>query len=99
MGPGPRKWADPPEKGLIMNKDRRWLNSDCNDAKLGKSFKQRKEESWCSPWVLETTDGYLKNPAGRTGLQGRGSLGLWGPNKAGDPVVVVDGATLNRVIQ
>ena len=27
------------------------------------------------------------NPKGRTGLQGRGLLGRWGPNHAGDPVV------------
>ncbi|CAF1272667.1 unnamed protein product [Rotaria sp. Silwood1] len=28
-----------------------------------------------------------KNPQGRTGLAGRGLLGRWGPNHAGDPVV------------
>lgn len=28
-----------------------------------------------------------KNPAGRTGLRGRGELGNWGPNHAADPVV------------
>ncbi|CAF0998472.1 unnamed protein product [Adineta ricciae] len=28
-----------------------------------------------------------KNPQGRTGLSGRGLLGRWGPNHAGDPVV------------
>lgn len=27
------------------------------------------------------------NPLGRTGLQGRGCLGRWGPNHAGDPIV------------
>ncbi|VDK86813.1 unnamed protein product [Litomosoides sigmodontis] len=27
------------------------------------------------------------NPAGRTGLQGRGVLGKWGPNHAADPIV------------
>lgn len=27
------------------------------------------------------------NPRGRTGLCGRGKLGRWGPNKAGDPIV------------
>lgn len=53
--------------------------------------------SWCSDQV-QMVGGYLKNPAGRTGLTGRGSLGLWGPNKAGDPIIVVDGATLNSVI-
>lgn len=27
------------------------------------------------------------NPAGRTGISGRGQLGKWGPNHAADPVV------------
>lgn len=30
---------------------------------------------------------YPLNPAGRTGLQGMGILGRWGPNHAADPVV------------
>ena len=29
----------------------------------------------------------LRNPAGRTGLTGRGLLGKWGPNHAADPIV------------
>ncbi|XP_064607537.1 transient receptor potential cation channel subfamily M member-like 2 isoform X2 [Liolophura sinensis] len=32
-------------------------------------------------------EGCPQNPAGRTGLQGRGLLGRWGPNHATDPVV------------
>ena len=27
------------------------------------------------------------NPAGRTGIRGRGLLGRWGPNHAADPIV------------
>lgn len=27
------------------------------------------------------------NPVGRTGLEGRGILGRWGPNHAADPIV------------
>uniref|UniRef100_A0A493TA46 Uncharacterized protein n=1 Tax=Anas platyrhynchos platyrhynchos TaxID=8840 RepID=A0A493TA46_ANAPP len=29
----------------------------------------------------------FRNPAGRTGLTGRGLLGRWGPNHAADPIV------------
>jgi ADP-ribose pyrophosphatase len=29
-----------------------------------------------------------RNPKGRTGLQGRGLLGKWGPNQAADPIVL-----------
>uniref|UniRef100_A0A224YQV3 ADP-ribose pyrophosphatase n=1 Tax=Rhipicephalus zambeziensis TaxID=60191 RepID=A0A224YQV3_9ACAR len=32
-------------------------------------------------------DGRPLNPHGRTGLSGRGRLGRWGPNHAGDPIV------------
>lgn len=32
-------------------------------------------------------DGYPRNPRGRTGVTGRGSLGRWGPNHAADPIV------------
>ena len=28
-----------------------------------------------------------RNPVGRTGLKGRGTLGKWGPNHAADPIV------------
>lgn len=31
--------------------------------------------------------GYPQNPIGRTGMTGRGLLGRWGPNHAGDPIV------------
>lgn len=30
---------------------------------------------------------FFRNPVGRTGLKGRGTLGKWGPNHAADPVV------------
>ena len=34
------------------------------------------------------SDGAPLNPAGRTGLKGRGILGCWGPNVAADPVIL-----------
>ena len=37
--------------------------------------------------VLLDDDGMPRNPAGRTGLRGRGLLGKWGPNQAADPIV------------
>lgn len=30
---------------------------------------------------------YCRNPLGRTGCKGRGTLGRWGPNHAADPIV------------
>ena len=31
--------------------------------------------------------GKPRNPRGRTGMTGRGTLGKWGPNQAADPIV------------
>ena len=31
--------------------------------------------------------GFPRNPRGRTGLRGRGSLWMWGPNHAADPII------------
>lgn len=35
-------------------------------------------------------DGRPLNPMGRTGIEGRGQLGKWGPNKAGDAIITKD---------
>lgn len=37
--------------------------------------------------IMFDSNGYPLNPIGRTGLEGRGFLGNWGPNHAADPVV------------
>ncbi len=36
--------------------------------------------------AITMKDGYPLNPVGRTGVTGRGVLGKWGPNSAGDPL-------------
>jgi len=42
----------------------------------------------CVGWdCTNAPKGAPLNPAGRTGLRGRGLLGKWGPNYAADPVV------------
>lgn len=67
-------WADP----SFQNKDFKptWNSLD------GKVNRQSHEGDY-------TIDqhGRPLNPQGRTGLQGRGILGRWGPNHAADPVV------------
>jgi len=37
--------------------------------------------------TYDVVDGVPRNPLGRTGLIGRGTLGRWGPNHAADPIV------------
>ena len=39
------------------------------------------------PRKYDVIDGLPRNPCGRTGMRGRGSLYRWGPNHAGDPIV------------
>lgn len=39
-------------------------------------------------YEIDTATGRPLNPQGRTGITGRGHLGNWGPNKAGDAVVI-----------
>merc|ERR550514_1980066 len=76
------------------------MSSHCRKSRLkknGLSFTERREQSWCGTTVQIAKDRSLKNPQGRTGISHRGTLGLWGPNKAGDPIVVTKGARLNEV--
>ena len=37
--------------------------------------------------TYQVENGLPLNPNGRTGMEGRGLLGRWGPNFAGDPLV------------
>uniref|UniRef100_A0A6J0V528 ADP-ribose pyrophosphatase, mitochondrial n=1 Tax=Pogona vitticeps TaxID=103695 RepID=A0A6J0V528_9SAUR len=37
--------------------------------------------------IYKVENGRPRNPAGRTGITGRGLLGRWGPNHAADPVI------------
>lgn len=53
-------------------------------------------ESLCGP-VTTDTAGYPLNPAGRTGIAGRGLLGKWGPNYAADPIITRIQRQTNRV--
>ena len=49
---------------------------------------------------MEIVDNRPRNPIGRTGIEGRGVLGTWGPNHAVDPIVTrfkkTNGADSNR---
>lgn len=66
------EWADPIDpSGITFN---------CIDKSLNVDRKSYEGE-------YEVVDGYPRNPRGRTGCKGRGSLGRWGPNHAADPIV------------
>ncbi|XP_060522797.1 ADP-ribose pyrophosphatase, mitochondrial isoform X2 [Cylas formicarius] len=89
---------NPPEyeSSVLSNKD--WADPPLSDP----SFKPKWNEldgkvnrkSYEGEYSI--SDGRPMNPAGRTGVKGRGVLGKWGPNHAADPIVTrwkrVDGA-------
>ncbi|RMZ94618.1 ADP-ribose mitochondrial [Brachionus plicatilis] len=64
-------WADP----LQPNSDTRWNSVD----------KQIDRRSHLGLYAI--AQGLPRNPVGRTGIEGRGLLGKWGPNHAADPIV------------
>ncbi|XP_052538982.1 ADP-ribose pyrophosphatase, mitochondrial [Tympanuchus pallidicinctus] len=66
-----------------------WADPQVSDKGFSPKFNERdgqvERTSWNGLYVVE--NGRPRNPAGRTGLTGRGLLGRWGPNHAADPVV------------
>ncbi|KAK3553176.1 hypothetical protein QTP86_031762 [Hemibagrus guttatus] len=64
-------WADPDIGSFCP-----WFNA------LDGSVDRRSHEG-----AYSIQDGHPLNPRGRTGLNGRGLLGRWGPNHAADPIV------------
>jgi hypothetical protein len=47
----------------------------------------------------EIINGLPRNPVGRTGIEGRGLLGKWGPNHAADPIVTRCVKKQNKLIR
>lgn len=78
-------WADqePVVKGNSGNNKRSesaYFNFNCFDEK-------HKIDRTSHMGRYRVVDGLPRNPAGRTGLTGRGLLGRYGPNHAADPIV------------
>ncbi|CAF0881739.1 unnamed protein product [Adineta steineri] len=65
--------------------------ADDPDAKKIKGFNEFDgkidRRSFMGEYEVDDKTNRPRNPAGRTGLSGRGLLGHWGPNHAADPVV------------
>ncbi|XP_071850112.1 ADP-ribose pyrophosphatase, mitochondrial-like isoform X2 [Apostichopus japonicus] len=68
-----------------------WADVDITSENDSKKFKfnlidgKVNRKSHCSKYT--TPGGIPRNPNGRTGMNGRGLLGKWGPNHAADPIV------------
>lgn len=72
--------------------------ADPGDAREIKDFNEGKRVSFTRKYSLDEVSGRPENPAGRTGVIGRGLLGQYGPNHAADPLVTrMNGSVLEFV--
>lgn len=75
-------WADRVDLVLLSPKERVEVELYFNDIDT-----ERKVSRISYTGHYKVEDGLPLNPIGRTGIVGRGALGRWGPNIAGDPLV------------
>ncbi|XP_067413246.1 ADP-ribose pyrophosphatase, mitochondrial isoform X2 [Emydura macquarii macquarii] len=66
-----------------------WADPPISDKNFSPKFNEKdgQVERRSLDGLYEVENGRPRNPAGRTGLVGRGLLGRWGPNHAADPII------------
>ncbi|CAH2308050.1 ADP-ribose pyrophosphatase, mitochondrial isoform X1 [Pelobates cultripes] len=66
-----------------------WADPPLSDGKFSPQFNtlDGKVQRESLEGTYHTENGTPRNPAGRTGIIGRGLLGRWGPNHAADPII------------
>ncbi|GFQ91318.1 ADP-ribose pyrophosphatase, mitochondrial [Trichonephila clavata] len=83
----------PPNYSAPHLKNASWADPDFTDEKFKPKWNEDDDgidrRSYDQQEIIkyDVVDGYPLNPKGRTGLTGRGRLGRWGPNHAGDAIV------------
>ncbi|XP_046313535.1 ADP-ribose pyrophosphatase, mitochondrial isoform X3 [Marmota monax] len=67
----------------------RWADPQISESNFSPKFNEKDGhvERKSQNGLYEIENGRPRNPAGRTGLVGRGLLGRWGPNHAADPII------------
>ncbi|XP_050304005.1 ADP-ribose pyrophosphatase, mitochondrial isoform X2 [Anthonomus grandis grandis] len=79
----------PPEYESPVLQNKPWADPPLSDAKFKPKWNaldgKINRKSHLGSYKVK--NGRPLNPVGRTGLQGRGILGKWGPNHAADPIV------------
>lgn len=84
-GFGPNTWADPHDlRGPAVTAGFESLEAE---VRARSTFVRGSAMRLDQVAVFEEETGRPINPAGRTGMRGRGLLGRWGPNYAADPIV------------
>ncbi|XP_006867834.1 PREDICTED: ADP-ribose pyrophosphatase, mitochondrial [Chrysochloris asiatica] len=66
-----------------------WADPQISESNFSPKFNEKDGhvERKSKNGLYEIKNGRPRNPAGRTGLVGRGLLGRWGPNHAADPII------------
>ncbi|XP_054996349.1 ADP-ribose pyrophosphatase, mitochondrial isoform X1 [Sorex araneus] len=66
-----------------------WADPQISESNFSPKFNEKDGhvERKSQNGLYEIENGRPRNPAGRTGLVGRGLLGRWGPNHAADPII------------
>ncbi|XP_057581907.1 ADP-ribose pyrophosphatase, mitochondrial isoform X3 [Hippopotamus amphibius kiboko] len=66
-----------------------WADPQISESSFSPKFNEKDGhvERKSQNGLYEIENGRPRNPAGRTGLVGRGLLGRWGPNHAADPII------------
>ncbi|GBM57261.1 ADP-ribose pyrophosphatase, mitochondrial [Araneus ventricosus] len=83
----------PPNYSASHLSNASWADPDIADVKFKPKWNEddegidRRSYDQNETIKYEVIDGCPLNPRGRTGLSGRGRLGRWGPNHAGDAIV------------
>ncbi|OWA53321.1 ADP-ribose pyrophosphatase, mitochondrial [Hypsibius exemplaris] len=80
---------DPPVYTAESLKDKPYADPDVNDPKFRPRWNSLDDDVDRRSHIGQYTvvNGVPQNPIGRTGLRGRGRLGRWAVNHAGDPIV------------
>lgn len=85
------EWPDyePPEYTSSRVVGQVWADPNINDSNFKPLWNaiDGNVDRTSAVGLYSIVQGRPRNPVGRTGLQGRGLLGKWGPNKAADPIV------------
>ncbi|XP_065560998.1 ADP-ribose pyrophosphatase, mitochondrial-like [Artemia franciscana] len=108
----PLKDYNPPDYTSESLFNKPWADKDSGDKSFAPRWNEKDGNVDRRSFIgyYQVVSGRPLNPIGRTGIQGRGVLGKWGPNHAADPVVTrwactdggdikMDETTRKRILQ
>ncbi len=91
------KHKDYPDRFPVPNNKRSWDVPFPEYNPPYPLFEHLSDKPWRKPELKDLTHA-PKNPYGRTGIEGRGILGEWGPNYAADPIITRYDPTTGKLL-